>query len=168
MRCHTAPSCTEIAMLLHCSAHESSIQFKMRWCCDDLRQKAMDISASQHNVMLVWTGLYCAAPNCKILLCGTKIKLNSFVHRMQWAVLRGHNWVHFVHRLQCIVTSNSKFAILKTWNCFQLWIIWAYSFMKKSRRVFALFKSIFLRNRSWVTRDDFTVKNAKLGREICF
>ena len=28
--------------------------------------------------------------------------------------LRGHNWVHFVHRPQCTVTLNSNFAILKT------------------------------------------------------
>ena len=38
------------------------------------------------------------------------------------------------------------------------------SFVKKRRRVLALFISIFLRNRSL---SDFTVKNAKLGREIC-
>ena len=27
--------------------------------------------------------------------------------------LRGHNWVHFAHRLQCTVTLNSNFNILK-------------------------------------------------------
>ena len=32
----------------------------------------------------------------------------------------GHNWVHCSHRPQCTVTLNSNFAILKTWNCFQL------------------------------------------------
>ena len=34
--------------------------------------------------------------------------------------LRGHNWVHFAHRLWCTVTFNSNFAILKTWNYFWL------------------------------------------------
>ena len=29
-------------------------------------------------------------------------------------LLRGHNWVHFTHRLQCSVTLNSNFAILET------------------------------------------------------
>ena len=37
----------------------------------------------------------------------------------QWE-LRSRNWVHFAHRLLCTVTLNSNFAILKTWNCFQL------------------------------------------------
>ena len=27
--------------------------------------------------------------------------------------LRGHNWLHFAHRLECTVTLNSNFAILK-------------------------------------------------------
>ena len=30
------------------------------------------------------------------------------------------NWVHFAHRPYYNVTLNSNFAILKTWNCFQL------------------------------------------------
>ena len=34
--------------------------------------------------------------------------------------LSGHNRVHFAHRLLCTVTLNSNFAILRTWNCFQL------------------------------------------------
>ena len=36
------------------------------------------------------------------------------------ALLRGHNWMHLAHRLQCTVTMNSNFTILKTRNCFQL------------------------------------------------
>ena len=39
---------------------------------------------------------------------------------MGLSMLRGHNWVHFAHRLQCTLTMNSNFAILKTRNCFQL------------------------------------------------
>ena len=35
-------------------------------------------------------------------------------------VLRGHIWVNFAHIPYCTVTLNSNFAILKTWNCFQL------------------------------------------------
>ena len=34
--------------------------------------------------------------------------------------LRGHNWVLLPYRLQYTVTFNSNFAIIKTWNCFQL------------------------------------------------
>ena len=34
--------------------------------------------------------------------------------------LRGHNWVYFAHRLKCTVTLDSNFAIIETWNCFQL------------------------------------------------
>ena len=44
----------------------------------------------------------------------------------------------------------------------------AYSYAKKRRRVFALFKPIFLRNRSLSNAiGDFTVKNVKLGKENC-
>ena len=32
-------------------------------------------------------------------------------------VLRGHNWVHFAHRLQCTATLNLNVAILKTGYC---------------------------------------------------
>ena len=38
-------------------------------------------------------------------------------------------------------------------------------FRNKRRRVFALFKSIFLRNRSLSNVDDFTVKKRKIGKE---
>ena len=38
---------------------------------------------------------------------------------------------------------------------------------KKKRRVFALFKSIFLRNRSLSNARYFYGKNANLGRKLC-
>ena len=70
--------------------------------------------------------------------------------------LRGHNWVLFFHRPQCrpycyteSTTWNSlsqQPEIVFSWN---KRINWAYSFVKKSRRVFALFKSTFFRNRSF-------------------
>ena len=45
-----------------------------------------------------------------------------------------------------------------------------YSSAGRTRRMaFVLFESIFSRNRSfWVTLGDFTIKNAKLGREIWY
>ena len=46
-------------------------------------------------------------------------------------------------------------------------IIEAYSFTEKRRRVFALFKSIFLKTDLWETLGDSAVKNVKLGRKIC-
>ena len=46
--------------------------------------------------------------------------LSGFIRFKFCAYLRGHNSVYFAHRLQCTVTLNSNFAILKTWNCFQL------------------------------------------------
>ena len=45
---------------------------------------------------------------------GIKVKNNLSVD------LKGHNWVQFAHRPKCTVTLNSNFAILKTWNYFQL------------------------------------------------
>ena len=61
--------------------------------------------------------------------------------------LRGYNWVHLTHRPQCTVTLNSNFAILKTWNRCQLDNYWSFGFAKESRRVLAIFKDIFLRNK---------------------
>ena len=46
--------------------------------------------------------------------------LYNLIYISQKITLRGHNWVHFVHRPQCTVTLNSDFSILITWNCFQL------------------------------------------------
>ena len=103
----------------------------------------------------------------------------------------------FPYRAQCTVTLNSNFAILKkkkkkkkkkteivfNWN---KRIIWACRFVekkkKKRRRVFALFKSIFLRHIQmdiWISYAAFDIstfystarrfygKDAKLGRKIC-
>ena len=60
-------------------------------------------------------------PNCvdrsDEMACGEYLNRNYNLH-----ILRGHNWVHFAHRPWCTVTLNSKFAILKTWNCFQFLI----------------------------------------------
>ena len=66
-----------------------------------------------------------------------------------------YNCMKFAHRSVCSVTLNSNFAILKKKKNPEIVfseskkIIWAYNFAeKKRRRVFALFKSIFFRNRS--------------------
>ena len=89
-------------------------------------------------------------------------------HVLLWCqhqALRGHNWVHFVHRLQCTVILNSNCTILKTWNYFNKRIIWAYSFEeKKKRQVFALFESIFLRNRSLSNTRWFYSKKCKIEK----
>ena len=51
---------------------------------------------------------------------------------------------------------------------FILFLIWAYSFVKKRRRVFApLFGSIFLRNWSLSNISWFFSKNKNLGTELC-
>ena len=58
-------------------------------------------------------------------------KVSNILYKNQLSkMLRGHNWVHFAKGSKCIVSLNSNFAILKTWN----WgcsTIWAYSFSKK-------------------------------------
>ena len=65
------------------------------------------------------------------------------------------------------VTLNSNFANLETWNCFQLDRVKNYLnpyFAKKSWRVFALFKSIFLRTRSLSNTRWFALKKRKVGK----
>ena len=58
---------------------------------------------------------------------------------------------------------------METWNCFQLEqkIIWAYSFAKKGDRFLLFLKAFSWETDLLVTLGDFTVKNAKLDREIC-
>ena len=62
---------------------------------------------------------------------------------------------------------NLNFAILKKTEIVcnkNKRIIWAYSFAKKRRRVFAFFKSIFLRNRSLSNSTWFYGKNRKIEK----
>ena len=64
--------------------------------------------------------------------------------------LRGLNRVHFAHRLWCTVTLNLNFIILNVWNCFSIRVKELFKpivFLEKTTG-FALFKRIFLRNRS--------------------
>ena len=82
----------------------------------------------------------------------------------------------FPYRPQCTVTLNSNFAILKKTEIVFNWnkrIISAYSFVKKKkkkkkkkkrRRDFALFKCIFLRNRSFSNAGWFYGKKRKIEK----
>ena len=60
-----------------------------------------------------------------------------------------------------------KLRYLKNWNCFQLEQIIIEPIVIKGNGSLLFLKSIFLRNRFWVTLGDFTLKNAQLGKEIC-
>ena len=78
--------------------------------------------------------------------------------------LRGHNLVHFsighnvvLHWIQNSLSQQPE--IVFSWN---KRINWAYSFVKKSRRVFVLFKSTFFRNRSFSNANWFYSKNRKI------
>ena len=81
-------------------------------------------------------------------------------------MLRGHNWQHFAHRPQCYVTSNSTSLSLKPEKIFNpsKKIIWAYSFVKKRRRVMALFISIFLKKRSLSNARWFLAEKRKIEK----
>ena len=46
-------------------------------------------------------------------------------------------------------------------------IIWAYNFVKKRRRVFALFKAFSRETDLWVTLGDFALENTKFEKKIC-
>ena len=57
--CRTAPSCTEIVMLLHWGVAWKlySLELEMQWSCGNLWQKEIDISAPQRNCSVVWMDL---------------------------------------------------------------------------------------------------------------
>ena len=85
-------------------------------------------------------------------------------------LLRGRNWVHFVHRLWCTVTMNSNFAILKNLKLFSIRVKELFEpivLWKKGDGFLLFLKAFSWETDLWVTLGDFTVKNAKLGREIC-
>ena len=80
--------------------------------------------------------------------------------------LRGHNLVLFsighnvvLHWIQNSLSQQPE--IVFSWN---KRINWAYSFVKKSRRVFVLFKSTFFRNRSFSNANWFYSKNRKIWK----
>ena len=80
--------------------------------------------------------------------------------------LRGHNLVLFsighnvlLHWIQNSLSQQPE--IVFSWN---KRINWAYSFVKKSRRVFVLFKSTFFRNRSFSNASWFYSKNRKIWK----
>ena len=80
--------------------------------------------------------------------------------------LRGHNLVLFsighnevLHWIQNSLSQQPE--IVFSWN---KRINWAYSFVKKSRRVFVLFKIIFFRNRSFSNANWFYSKNRKIWK----
>ena len=85
----------------------------------------------------------------------------KLAHRYIYYCTKGSPLGAFYPWLQCTVNLNSNFAILKTWNCFQLEkrIIWAFSFEGgKGRRVFALLEAFSWKTDLWVTLGDFTEK----------
>ena len=71
--------------------------------------------------------------------------------------LRGHNWVHSAHGLQCIV--KFKLRYLKNLKLFPIRVKELFELM-----VFALFKSIFLRNRSLSNARWFYGKKSRIGK----
>ena len=74
--------------------------------------------------------------------------------------------MHFAHRL-CTVTLNSNFTILKYWFFFSIWVkelLEPIVLRKKGRRVFALFKRIFVRNWFWSNARWFYGKKHKIGQ----
>ena len=83
--------------------------------------------------------------------------------------LRGHNRMYFAHWPQCTVTLNSNFAILKTWNySIRIKEFFEPIVCEKKGDGFLLFLTAFSWETDlWETLSDFTVKNAKLGRDIC-
>ena len=81
--------------------------------------------------------------------------------------LRGHNWTHFVHMLQCTVTPNSNFAILKKLKLISIRVKELFepiALGKKGDGFLALFKSIFLRNRSLSNARWFYSKKRKIRK----
>ena len=80
--------------------------------------------------------------------------------------LRGHNWVHFAHRIvycyvefKLLYLKNQKLFLIRVKELFE-----PISSAKKARQVFALFKSIFLRNRSLSNARWIYDKRRKTGK----
>ena len=80
--------------------------------------------------------------------------------------IRGHNWVHFTHRL-VYCYHEFKLRYLKNQKLFSTTVKALFEptvLRKKRRRIFALFKSIFLRNRSLSNARWFYGKKRKIGK----
>ena len=77
--------------------------------------------------------------------------------------LRGHNWVHFAHRLECIVIMNSNFAInlklfsIRLQELFEL-IVLRKKKKKKGDGFLLFLKAFSWETDLWVSLGDFTVK----------
>ena len=64
----TTPSSTKFAMFIQrfgVAWKLNSFHLEMWWCCGDMRQKVIDISAPQRNCGVVWTDPFCAIWLCK-------------------------------------------------------------------------------------------------------
>ena len=92
------------------SSETSSLQYKRSSSWHEIYYEIFHLSFRWYDYVLLVVS--CSFSSCKFTF-GAMILLSNYL-------LRGHNWQHFAHRPQCIVTLNSNFAIFKTWNCFQL------------------------------------------------
>ena len=95
----------------------------------------------------------------------------ALLSRQLTTYLRGHNWVHFAHRLIVFYYLEFKLPYLKNLKLFSIRVKELFESIvlrkKNRRRVCALFKSIFLRNRSLSNARLFSGKKTQnLGREI--
>ena len=75
---------------------------------------------SQKNISCNIKFVYIMILNFRVSFISLTCHFSKLFQQSLKSNLRGHNWVHFAHRLYSTVTMNSNFAILKTWNCFQL------------------------------------------------
>ena len=81
--------------------------------------------------------------------------------------LKGHNWVHFAHRLLVYCYLEFRFHYLKNLKLFSIRVKELFEpivLQKKSWWVFALFKSIFLRNRYLSTTRQSYGKKRKIKK----
>ena len=83
--------------------------------------------------------------------------------------LRGHNCVHFAHRLKCTVTWNSNF--LRSLKLFSVRVneLFEPTVFRKKATSFCSFLKVFSWETKWSLSNArwFYAKNAKLEREIC-
>ena len=95
------------------------------------------------------------------------VKISYFANMKR---LRRDNWMRFtiapivvLHWIQTKLSWKPEIDFNESKR-----IIWACSFVKKRQQVFALLKSIFLRNRSWVTLADFPLKEQNWEGKFVF
>ena len=89
----------------------------------------------------------------------------TFKEREANRKLRGHIWIHFAHRLLVYCYLEFKLRYLKNLKLFSIKDLFEPIVLRKRRRrVFALFKSIFLRNRSLSNARWFCGRKRKIGK----